>query len=208
MTDHILNISDTAMAKILEVRSSEPDGGELGLVVEIVGIHDTEFGYEMSMMRPQDAAEDDHIEHHGDLPVIIPAASVESLRGATLDMSRNLLNPGLTIDNPNSPSPAVGLQGSAADLSGPVEQRIHQVLQQQINPAIASHGGFAELVAFEEQVAYVRMGGGCQGCGMATVTLSQGIETAITESVPEVARVVDVTDHASGTNPYYEPAKK
>jgi Fe/S biogenesis protein NfuA len=83
-----------------------------------------------------------------------------------------------------------------------------QVIDDQINPAIAMHGGSAELVAVEEGTAYVRLGGGCVGCGMATVTLSQGIEVAITEAVPEVTNVIDVTDHASGTNPYYEPAKK
>jgi Fe/S biogenesis protein NfuA len=95
-----------------------------------------------------------------------------------------------------------------ADLSGDVAQRVLQVLEQQVNPAIAMHGGSAELVAVEDSTAYVRLGGGCVGCGMATVTLSQGIEVAITEAVPEIERVVDVTDHASGTNPYYEPAKK
>ena len=83
-----------------------------------------------------------------------------------------------------------------------------QVLEEQINPAIASHGGHAELVAVEEPIAYLRLGGGCQGCGMAAVTLSQGIEVAILESVPEITEVVDVTDHASGANPYYEAAKK
>jgi Fe/S biogenesis protein NfuA len=70
------------------------------------------------------------------------------------------------------------------------------------------HGGSAELVAVEDTTAYVRLGGGCVGCGMATVTLSQGIEVAIKEAVPEILSVVDVTDHASGTNPYYEAAKK
>ena len=78
----------------------------------------------------------------------------------------------------------------------------------QINPSIASHGGYAELVAVEEDVAYLRLSGGCQGCGMASVTLSQGIEVVIKESVPEITRVVDVTDHASGANPYFESAKK
>ena len=78
----------------------------------------------------------------------------------------------------------------------------------QINPQIAAHGGFAELVAVEGSIAYLRMGGGCQGCGMAAVTLSQGIEVAILDSVPEITEVVDVTDHAGGTNPYYEAAKK
>jgi Fe/S biogenesis protein NfuA len=83
-----------------------------------------------------------------------------------------------------------------------------QVLDEQINPAIAAHGGRAELVAVEDGVAYLRLGGGCQGCGLATVTLSQGIEVAILDAVPEVTQVVDVTDHASGTNPYFESAKK
>ncbi|MGH2683897.1 MAG: NifU family protein, partial [Actinomycetota bacterium] len=69
--------------------------------------------------------------------------------------------------------------------------------------------GRAELVAVEDDsVAYLRLMGGCVGCGMAAVTLSQGIEVALRESVPEIERVVDVTDHASGTNPYYEAAKK
>jgi Fe/S biogenesis protein NfuA len=94
------------------------------------------------------------------------------------------------------------------DLSGPVPQRVMQVIDEQINPAIAAHGGSAELVAVEDETAYVRLGGGCVGCGMASVTLGQGIEVAILEAVPEVHQVVDVTDHASGSNPYYEAAKK
>jgi Fe/S biogenesis protein NfuA len=89
-----------------------------------------------------------------------------------------------------------------------VPQRVIQVLEEQINPAIASHGGYAELVAVEDSIAYLRLSGGCQGCGMASVTLSQGIEVAILDSVPEITEVVDVTDHASGANPYYEAAKK
>ena len=81
------------------------------------------------------------------------------------------------------------------------------MLDEQITPAIAGHGGRAELVAVEDGIAYLRLGGGCQGCGMATVTLSQGIEVAILDAVPELTGVVDVTDHASGTNPFFESAK-
>jgi Fe/S biogenesis protein NfuA len=95
-----------------------------------------------------------------------------------------------------------------ADLSGDVAQRVVAVLESQINPSIAAHGGRADLVAVEESTAYLRLSGGCQGCGLAKVTLSQGIEVAITDAIPEVTSVVDVTDHASGDNPYYEPAKK
>ena len=83
-----------------------------------------------------------------------------------------------------------------------------QILAEQINPSIAAHGGYAELVAVEDSTAYLRLSGGCQGCSMAPVTLTQGIEVAITAMVPEITRAVDVTDHASGTNPYFETAKK
>ncbi|NIR41088.1 MAG: hypothetical protein GWN79_25095, partial [Actinobacteria bacterium] len=100
------------------------------------------------------------------------------------------------------------IQTGDAELDGPVADRVQQILAQQINPAIAGHGGFAELVAVEGDTAFLRLGGGCQGCGLAQVTLSQGIEVAIIEGVPEITRVVDVTDHASGDNPYYESSKK
>jgi Fe/S biogenesis protein NfuA len=95
-----------------------------------------------------------------------------------------------------------------AGLDTDTARRVTAVLDHEINPAIASHGGHAELAGIEGATAYLRLGGGCQGCGMASVTLSQGIEVAITQAVPEIDRVVDVTDHASGTNPYFEPAKK
>ena len=96
----------------------------------------------------------------------------------------------------------------APQLSGEVAEQVAQILEQQINPAIAAHGGHAELVSVEDGAAYLRLSGGCQGCGMASVTLTQGIEVAIREAVPEVTQVIDVTDHASGTNPYFEAAKK
>ena len=81
-------------------------------------------------------------------------------------------------------------------------------LEQQANPMIAAHGGRADLVAVEDGAAYLRLSGGCQGCGMATGTLTQGIEVALKEAVPEITSVVDVTDHASGTDPYFESSKK
>jgi Fe/S biogenesis protein NfuA len=85
---------------------------------------------------------------------------------------------------------------------------VAQVLAEQINPAIAAHGGRAELVGVEGTTVYLKLGGGCQGCGMAQVTLGQGIEVAIRAAVPEVGEIIDITDHASGENPYYEAAKK
>ncbi len=206
--ERILDITDKALAKILEIRGQEPDAEDLALTLRIAGIQGMQFGYEMAMVRVADLDASDHVERHGELPVAIPADSVENLRGATLAMSRDLLNPGLTIDNPNTPSPRIGADAPALNPDDPVVARVQQVLEVQINPAIASHGGVAELVAVEDGTVYLRLGGGCQGCGMATVTLSQGIEAALVGAIPEVQQVVDVTDHASGSNPYYEAAKK
>ena len=79
------------------------------------------------------------------------------------------------------------------------------VLEAQVNPSIASHGGRADLVAMDEseKVVYLALSGGCQGCAMSRMTLSQGIETSLREAIPEITGVVDVTDHASGDSPYY-----
>ena len=207
MADPVLSITDTALARILDLISDEPDGDELALEIRIAGVRDGQFNYELAMIGPQDISPADHREAHGLLTVVIPAESVENVTGATLDESRDLLKPGLILDNPNRPSPRIATDGPPADLSGPVEQRVVQVLDQQINPSIAAHGGVAELVAVEGGTAYLRLGGGCQGCGMASVTLSQGIERAIKEAIPEITTIIDVTDHASGQNPYYEAAK-
>lgn len=86
--------------------------------------------------------------------------------------------------------------------------KVHAILETQINPAVAAHGGMVDLLDVKDGKIYIRMGGGCQGCGMADVTLRQGIEGAIREALPQVDEILDVTDHASGTNPYYAPAQK
>lgn len=204
----ILSISDQALAKLLAIRSTESDADDLALVLAISGAKGTEFTYAMHMTPVAALDGDDIIEHHGDLPVAIPPGSVTNLTGATLGMSKSLVNPGLSIDNPNSPSPEILGSETAADLSGPVAERVDQVIRAQINPSIASHGGTAELVAVEESIAYVRLGGACQGCGLAGVTLSQGIESTILAMVPEILQVIDVTDHNAGDHPYYEQSKK
>ncbi|MCP4309193.1 MAG: iron-sulfur cluster assembly accessory protein [bacterium] len=193
---------------ILEVLEQEPDSERLGLVVSIAGVEGTGFKYNLAMMRIEDAAPDDLIIEHRELSLIIPPADVVNLTGATIKASTNLLQPGLVLDNPNGLSPNILGDKPPSDLSGSVVERANQVVNEVINPAIASHGGRAEIAGVEDGVAYVRFGGGCQGCGMASVTLSQGIEATLVEMVPEITKVIDATDHAGGENPYYEAAKK
>ncbi len=214
----LLTVTDEARQHISSLREGEDGGDKLGLWVEVSGVEAGAYRYDMWFEELADAAPSDAVVHHDDLAVVVPATSVERLRGATLD----LVGDGMVIRNPNAP-PAVasasagagaGADGVAGadmpqgDLSGEVAQAVLRVLEESVNPGIAAHGGRAELVAVEDGAAFLRLLGGCVGCGLATVTLSQGIEVAIRDAVPDIVRVVDVTDHASGTNPYYEPAKK
>ena len=200
----ILTLTDAARDKILEVRAAEADADTLALWVVVTGESAGAYTYDMSFRALDDAGEIEVVQHHDDLPIVIDGDSIEALAGATLDFTAA----GMVMQNPNKPAPRVAVARPEADLSGAVAQAVMQVLEEQINPAIASHGGRAELVAVEDSIAYLRLSGGCQGCGMASVTLSQGIEVAILDTVPEITEVVDVTDHASGSNPYFESAKK
>ena len=208
MTEKIVTVTDRARNRALAVRSEEPDGEKLVLFLEVTEPNGFEYGYDLYFDDEAAIREGDLVQEEGELKVAIPGDSVDKLRGATLDLSQNLLNPGWVVDNPNSPSPAVGAGIRPEDLTGTVEERVAQVLEKVVNPAIAMHGGRADLVAVEDGTVFVQLSGGCQGCGLATVTLSQGIEVSLKEAVPEIERVVDTTDHAQGSNPYYQPAKK
>lgn len=88
-----------------------------------------------------------------------------------------------------------------------LKKKVQEVLELQINPSVAAHGGYVDLVAVENNNVYIRMGGGCQGCGSANMTLKMGIERMIREAVPSIGQVLDATDHAGGANPYYSSAK-
>ena len=202
-----LAITEKALAKVRSFRAGIADADNQAMWLEVTGVSGGEFTYNMTLKPLAAAGENEFVQRSEDLAIVVRESDLESLRGATIDWSDDLMRGGLFVVNPNKPSPAVGTR-APADLSGPIPERVRQVIDEQINPAIAAHGGSAELVAVEDATAYLRLGGGCVGCGMASVTLTQGIEVAITEAVPEIRDVIDVTDHASGTNPYYEPAKK
>lgn len=207
MTDlpALLTITPTARERILEVRAGETEPDSLALWLEISGVTGDAFTYDMYFRALAEAPPEAAIQHGDDLSVVVPAEFVDQIRGATLDIGGS----GMVITNPNTPAPPTPRMPVAdLDLDDPVTAALVELLDTQINPQLASHGGMAQLVAVEVPTAYVRMGGGCQGCGLAAVTLAQGIEVAIVEAIPEITEIVDVTDHASGTNPYYEASKK
>lgn len=201
----LLQITDGARREVQSFQAQHTEAEELALWTEVTGVSGEEYSYNLSLRHAGDAGPQDVIEQHEGLSIVIPADSVDKLRGAMIDLIGDLTTGGLIVENPNSPSPAVE-DLPPLDVGGSLSERVTQVLAQQINPGIALHGGKAELAGIEGATAYLRLSGGCQGCGLAGVTLKRGVEVAIKRSVPEIAEVVDVTDHASGTNPYFEPS--
>jgi Fe/S biogenesis protein NfuA len=204
----VLTVTPAARSVVLDARAQEAEAERLALWVEVTGARDGAYTYDIYFQAAADAAPGDSVTDDDGLAVVVPESSLARIVGARLDWSDDG-DGGLVIVNPNTPPrPQAFADRPEVDLTSDLAQRVLKVLESQVNPSIAMHGGHADLVAVEEGVVYVRLSGGCQGCGLASVTLSQGIEVALRDSVPEVVSVVDVTDHASGANPYYEPAKK
>lgn len=197
-------VTEAARQVILDMRKTEPDPATLALKVEVIGASGTEFTYDLTFESMDALADEDALYDSGELPVLVPATSIPDLDGATLD---HVEPTGLIIRNPNRPRPKV-LTHEELELVGSVEDKITMLLDVEINPSLAMHGGFAQLDRVEGDTAYVIMGGGCQGCGLAQLTLTEGIKAQIENRIPEIHEVVDVTDHAAGDNPFYEASAK
>ena len=205
MSDELnFKIGDEAVKTIIELRDQEPGEKEYALFLQIDGVHGNQFTYDLSFLDVEQARSDDKRVEFGDLVVIVAAKDIDKFEGASLDMSDDPQAPGLTMDNPNTPSPAmIGNPEDLPELKGEFAEKVQAVLESQINPAIASHGGAAQLIGVEGTDIYLKLGGGCQGCGMAQVTLTQGIEASLRQAVPEIGNLIDAPDHAAGDHPYF-----
>jgi Fe/S biogenesis protein NfuA len=202
-TSQIITITPEALKELVQLRDSEPDADRLGLRLEIVSAPGEDFRYDLSFDVVTKAAFTDEVRTHtqadiGSLKVIIAGASIDMLQGSTLD---HTATQGLVIRNPNRPkAPAVEGLISNDDLSAEVEA----LITGEVNPALAAHGGFVSYVGHDgEGTAYLTMGGGCHGCSMSRMTMLDGVQTMLVEQIPAIERVRDLTDHASGENPYY-----
>jgi len=190
----MLTVTEAAKRKILSVLQAHGKPGD-GLRIAIVGRSSSGFTYDMELVEEGEAEAEDVIVNVGDFPVVIDAESAPHMRDVIIDYVEELQQSGFRIGNPNPV------------WTDPKAMAIQELLDTQINPAVASHGGHIELVDVHDDIVYIRFGGGCQGCGMVSVTLNQGVEQAIHEAFPEIREIVDVTDHAAGTNPYYQSSK-
>ncbi len=199
--DQVMTVTEAALAKVLEVRNEEDDPVGLALRISITGSQGVDYVYDLAFFEIAAAPDDDVRWEIDDLSLLIPAEDREKLAGATLDLPNNPTQGGLVIRNPNRPNPLGDI--GTLELTGEIPDRVGQLIAERINPALASHGGYATLVGVEGSTAYVTMGGGCQGCSMSAATLTAGIRTAILEAIPEILEVIDATDHSAGENPFY-----
>ena len=188
---NMLDITDLAKEKLAGFAAQAEDADTLVLRVSIVGRGASGFQYDLQLVSQKDTEDDDVVCEIDDVIVSIAAKSAVHMDGATLDFKESLMGGGFHFDNPNP---------MWAD---PVEKAVAEVIESKVNPAVASHGGTVSLIGIDEGQAVISFGGGCQGCGMADVTLKQGIEVMIMDEVEGITGVVDVTDHAAGTNPFY-----
>jgi Fe/S biogenesis protein NfuA len=196
----ILSITEVAHAYLVEIRDQEDDGPTLGLRLEITGDDKGDFTYDLSLAKVTAAAFTDDVKNHNGLKVIIPANDVDRLTGAELD----LVDGGLVLRNPNKPK-KFSMEGLVSDDDVSVE--ILAVIRDEVNPALAAHGGFVTYVGHDDDmVAYLSMGGGCQGCALSKMTMMEGVQTQVVAAVPAVTKVMDITDHTQGENPYYANA--
>lgn len=187
-----IELTEAARTQFVEFLAAEDKDG-LAIYLAIQGYGSGGFQYALDIIDAKEAGEGDVTVDLEDFQMVVDSASTEHLDGVKIDFLQRGLDSGFHFENPNS------------RWKDPVAQAVQDLLDAQINPSVASHGGWVSLRDVRDGVAYISFGGGCQGCGMADVTLKQGVEAAIIESIPEIHQVRDGTDHTAGENPYYAP---
>ena len=187
----MVTISQTARKKIVELMEKSENPVK-GLRIAARAVSPLKVDFRMAFLGEEYEGGDEVIPFDG-FDLYVDDESLPHVQEAAIDYVDGLMGSGFKIDTPTK----------KPELSGPLADKVQAVIEQQINPAVASHGGYVSLVDVRDKVVYLEMGGGCQGCGMASVTLRQGIDVMIKKAVPEVEEIRDVTEHAGGENPYY-----
>ncbi len=192
----MIKVSDSAQQYFNRLIGQQDEEG-LGLRISVSHPGTPGASCDLQFSPEGQRKEDDRVVELKGFNMFVAAASEKWLADAEIDFEEDPTGGQLTIRAP-------GIKGSEPSADADMTQRINWLLETEINPALASHGGQVSLVEITEKLEVIlQFGGGCQGCGMADVTLKQGIEQTLTRNIPEITAVLDVTDHQSGTNPYY-----
>jgi Fe/S biogenesis protein NfuA len=191
MATPLLELDAAAGRKLAEMREAGRfDGSALRVSVRE---HGAAFRYALERVDAESRAEGDEVVEAAGIRFYVDAASAPLLRGATLEYVESLEGGGFRFENPNRPR-LLGL---------PLAAQVQRILDEEINPGVAAHGGRVALVDVQGGRVVVEFGGGCQGCGMADLTLREGVTATLRQALPEITEVVDATDHEAGASPYH-----
>ena len=185
----MITFSEKARARLVEMLKAEGREG-WAIRIRVKGRDNDTYVYDFRSVEVADKGAGDEVVDTGDFLVYVDPASAKRIQGASVDLSVAEMGR-FVVENPNPV-----WQDETAE-------RVAAVIVDKVNPVVAIHSGRVSLVDFNEDIAYIVMQGGCQGCGLATVTLRQGIERLILDEVPAVKSVVDVTAHDEGETPFF-----
>ena len=193
----MINITEAAQEYLAELLAKQ-DVEDIAVRIFILDAGTPRAETCISFCRPGEEKADDEVKLFGKIKAFIEQRSIPFLEDAIVDYQKDSMGGQLTIKAPNSRMPKINDDSS-------IEDRVNYVLYNEINPGLAAHGGNVSLEEiFEESVAVLRFGGGCQGCGMVDVTLKDGVEKTLLEQIPQLTEVRDVTDHSNRENAYYQ----
>ena len=156
--------------------------------------------FDLALVAQSERTEGEEELDGGGFTILVTTSDREALEGATVDYVERVNESGFEVRPASASSPPKTTETGIPQ--GEIADRVRDVLNTQVNPAIAAHGGMISLVNVEETDVYVEMRGGCQGCALSKATLRQGVERMLREAVPELTAIHDITDHESGDNPY------
>lgn len=192
----MIKLTDSAKGHFESLLAKEQDGENLNLRLSVAnpGTQQADVGIVFCPFGEEDPA--DHEIHYQKFSLYIEQESVPALRDAVIDYIRNDFGGKLSVKAPY-------IRGQQPPQDAPLSERVQYIIDNEINPNLAQHKGFVSLVEITaDKEVILRFGGGCHGCGMADITLKTGIEKNLLEKCPEITKVVDVTDHTAGVNPY------
>ena len=187
----MLHFTDLARERVLRFLETQADQG-----VTALRVAGNRAEPKLWLVKEADRQDGDRVLDGGGFDVYVDPLSATGLDGATVDFVEGVLQSGFRVFF------------ASPTWDDPVAQAVQDVLDRDVDPGVASHGGGVTLEGVRDGVAYIRLSGGCQGCGSADVTLKHGIERMIREKVPQIVRIADVTDHEAGENPYYAPGDR
>jgi Fe/S biogenesis protein NfuA len=193
----MVEITESAQKYLVELLSRQEDD-DVGIRIFVADPGTPTAETCIAYCRPGEEQADDIKTEYEGFVGWIDDRSVPFLEDALVDYAEDRMGGQLTIKAPNSKVPSVSEDS-------PIEDKINYVLQTQVNPGLAAHGGMVNLVeVVDQEVAVLQFGGGCQGCGMVDMTLKDGVEKTLLEQLPQLKSVRDVTDHTVTENAFYK----